>query len=327
MMDREGIWKKLRTAFYALLALTVFAAAGISAYMESLLNEIDRVPEATPETVAIEKQTENDVTLTTSGKDSKTVVTNILLVGQDRRAGEKKNGRSDAMILCTVNRRTKTVTLTSFMRDLYVKIPGKKNNRINAAYAIGGIKLLDQCLEENFGVQVDGNVVVDFQAFMKAVDLVGGVDVELTGKEAAYLNSATYRDQARWESDLLEGINHLNGNSALAYARNRKISGNDFGRTKRQRKVLEALLEKVSNLTLPEIHRLLKTLLGEVSTDISNTKILGYAMEFLSEIKNYQIKTQQIPEEGTYRNVTIDGMQVLLPDLEKNRDILSGIIA
>lgn len=327
MKDREGIWKKLRTAFYALLALTVFAAAGISAYMESLLNEIDRVPEATPETVAIEKQTENDVTLTTSGKDSKTVVTNILLVGQDRRAGEKKNGRSDAMILCTVNRRTKTVTLTSFMRDLYVKIPGKKNNRINAAYAIGGIKLLDQCLEENFGVQVDGNVVVDFQAFMKAVDLVGGVDVELTGKEAAYLNAATYRDQARWESDLLEGINHLNGNSALAYARIRKISGNDFGRTKRQRKVLAALLEKVSNLTLPEIHRLLKTLLGEVSTDMTNTQILGYAMEFLSEIKNYQVETQQIPEEGTYRNVTIDGMQVLLPDLEKNRDILSEIIA
>lgn len=327
MKDREGIWKKLRTAFYALLALTVFAAAGISAYMESLLNEIDRVPEATPETVAIEKQTENDVMFTTSGKDSKTVVTNILLVGQDRRAGEKKNGRSDAMILCTVNRRTKTVTLTSFMRDLYVKIPGKKNNRINAAYAIGGIKLLDQCLEENFGVQVDGNVVVDFQAFMKAVDLVGGVDVELTGKEAAYLNAATYRDQARWESDLLEGINHLNGNSALAYARIRKISGNDFGRTKRQRKVLAALLEKVSNLTLPEIHRLLKTLLGEVSTDMTNTQILGYAMEFLSEIKNYQVETQQIPEEGTYRNVTIDGMQVLLPDLEKNRDILSEIIA
>ena len=327
MKDREVIWKKLRRAFYVVLALTLFAAVGISAYMKSLLNEIERVPETVPETVAMEQQTENSIALTASEKDSKTAVTNILLIGQDRRAGQKKNGRSDAMILCTVNRRTKTVTLTSFMRDLYVKIPGKNSNRINAAYAIGGIKLLDQCLEENFGVQVDGNVVVDFQAFMKAVDLVGGVDVELTGKEAAYLNSATYRDQARWESDLLEGINHLNGNSALAYARIRKISGNDFGRTKRQRKVLEALLEKVSNLTLPEIHRLLKTLLGEVSTDMTNTKILGYAMEFLSEIKNYQIKTQQIPEEGTYRNVTIDGMQVLLPDLEKNRDILSEIIA
>ena len=327
MKDREGIWKKLRTTFYVVLALTLFAAAGLSAYMESLLKEIDREPEVTLETVSAEQQTESSIALTTSEKDSKAEATNVLLVGQDRRAGQKKNGRSDAMILCTVNRRTKTVTLTSFMRDLYVKIPGENNNRINAAYAIGGIKLLDQCLEENFGVQVDGNVVVDFQAFMKAVDLVGGVDVELTGKEAAYMNTATYRDQARWESNLLEGVNHLNGNSALAYARIRKISGNDFGRTMRQRKVLAALLEKVSKLTLPEIHRLLKTLLGEVSTDMTNSQILGYAMEFLTEIKNYQIKTQQIPEEGTYRNATIDGMQVLVPDLEKNREILSKITA
>ena len=325
MKDREGIWKRLRTAFYVVLAVTLLVSVGISAYMESLLREIDRVPEDPPATVVTEPGTENSVTLITTENESKAQITNILLIGQDRRAGQKKNGRSDAMILCSVNRRSKTVTLTSFMRDLYVKIPNKKNNRINAAYAIGGIKLLDQCLEENFGIVVDGNVVVDFRAFMKAIDLVGGVDVELTGKEAAYLNATTYADQAHWDTDLSEGINHLNGNSALAYARIRKISGNDFGRTKRQRKILAALLEKVSKLTLPEIHRLLKTLLEEVSTDLTNAQILGLAMDLLPEIKNYQIKTQQIPAEGTYRNATIDGMQVLLPDLDKNKEILSKI--
>lgn len=328
MKDAEEIGKRLRAVLFAVVAVILLTALGITAYTEYLLGEIRREPDMPPQTMQTEQARPNTLPITeTSEKDSQTGMINILLIGQDRRVGQKKNARSDAMILCTVNRGTKTVTLTSFMRDMYVQIPGKKGNRINAAYATGGIKLLNECLAQNFGVTVDGNVVVDFAAFMDAIDLVGGVDVELSGKEAAYLNTTTFKDQSRWETGLTEGINHLDGNRALAYSRIRKISGNDFGRTQRQRKVLAALLEKISKLSLPEIHRLLKNVLGQISTDMTNAQILGYVMQLIPDIKNYQIKTQQIPAEGTYRNATIDGMQVLVPDLDKNREILTKIIS
>lgn len=106
-------------------------------------------------------------------------IKSILLIGQDKREGESRQ-RSDSMILATLDKDQGTVSLTSFMRDLYVAIPGYSTTRINAAYAYGGMDLLDQTLEENFGVKIDGNVEVDFEVFQVLVDKVGGIDLELT---------------------------------------------------------------------------------------------------------------------------------------------------
>lgn len=329
MKDKEEYLKRLRNAFFAVAALLLLSAIGASAYNTGrMLNKVSIEPDPILQTRPLKLEQSNALSVTeTSERSSRSATINILLIGQDRRPGQKKRARSDAMILCTVNQSTKTVTLTSFMRDMYVQIPGKKSNRINAAYALGGTNLLNRCIDHNFGVTVDGNVVVDFAAFMDAIDLAGGVDVELTAKEAAYLNSVTYKDQQHWETGLEEGVNHLDGNRALAYARIRKLSGNDFGRTQRQRKVLSALFEKISKLTLPEIYRLFKGLSEQISTDMTKGQLIGYAMELLPDIKNFQIETQQIPAAGTYRSATIDGMQVLVPDLEKNAEILSKIVS
>ena len=110
-------------------------------------------------------------------------IINILLIGQDRRPGEGR-ARSDAMVLYTFNLKNGTLTMTSFLRDLYVKIPGYKDNRMNAAYALGGMRLLDDTLEQNFGVVVDGNVEVDFAKFETIINMLGGVDIKLTSAEA-----------------------------------------------------------------------------------------------------------------------------------------------
>ena len=107
-------------------------------------------------------------------------IVNILLIGQDTRTGVRS--RSDSMILVTFNKDRDTITMTSFMRDLYVSIPGYKNSRINAAYSYGGMQLLDATLEQNFGIHVDGNVEVDFTQFADIIDLLGGVEMELTSK-------------------------------------------------------------------------------------------------------------------------------------------------
>ena len=117
--------------------------------------------------------------------DGKHVI-NILLIGQDRREGESR-ARSDTMILVSVNTERKSISLVSLMRDLYVQIPGYSDNRINAAYQWGGMELLDETVLENFGVEVDGNVEADFEQFETIIDILGGVDVEMSKGEAEYM--------------------------------------------------------------------------------------------------------------------------------------------
>lgn len=253
-------------------------------------------------------------------------VINILLIGQDRREGEGR-ARSDAMILCTINKSTKTLTMTSFMRDMYVQIPGYHDNRINASYELGGMKLLDACLEKNFGVQVDGNVEVDFTKFMDIIDMLGGVDMELTRAEANYLNSRgnwDVNDSTAGQWNLKAGENHLTGEQALAYSRIRYVGNGDFGRTERQRKVLTALLDKTKGLSILELNNLLQKMLPMLTTDMSNAQILGYALEVFPMLSDLEMVTQRVPADGTFSDAVINEMMVLKVDLEANRKLLQA---
>ena len=258
-------------------------------------------------------------------------IINILLVGQDRRPGETR-ARSDSMILCTINKATKTITLTSFLRDLYVQIPGYADNRINVSYFLGGTSLLDQCTEKNFGIHIDGNIEIDFAGFQKVVDILGGVDVELTGAEASYLNRRGNWDvnnssAGTW--NLKEGINHLTGEQALAYSRIRNVGGTgDFGRTDRQKIVLNALFAGVRDMNLTQLNSLLTQILPLVSTDMTQKELIGLVFDIfpmLGSVKSLQ--TERIPADGAYKMTMINGMSVLLPDLEKNREILKEIMS
>lgn len=246
------------------------------------------------------------------GKDDNNIV-NILLIGQDTRTGVRS--RSDSMILCTFNKSRNTLTMTSFMRDLYVAIPGYSNTRINAAYAYGGMPLLDETLEKNFGIHVDGNVEVDFTQFREIVDLLGGVDLELTSGEAWYINRYTTEGGG---SAMIEGWNHLNGAQALTHARNRNNIDGDFSRTNRQRVLLSALVEKYKNSKLTDMISLLEKILPMVTTDMSKKEIVSYATELFPMLSSCKIVTQHIPVDDGYTNAVIGGAQVLVPDMTKN---------
>lgn len=240
-------------------------------------------------------------------------VVNILLIGQDRRPGEGR-ARSDSMILCTFNKTHGTLTMTSFLRDLYVQIPGYQDTRINAAYALGGMELLDQTLAVNFGVHVDANVEVDFTEFEQIIDLLGGVDIYLTSAEASYLN----RNNG-WA--LPDGMNHLTGAQALAYSRIRYLDS-DFYRTNRQRNVLSSLIDAYKGLSLDRMLSLLDSLLQLVTTDMSNAEIAGYVTQLFPMLSSCTVNTQRIPIDDGYESASIRGMSVLVPDLEKNRQFL-----
>lgn len=255
-------------------------------------------------------------------------VINILLIGQDRREGEGR-ARSDSMILCTINKTQNTITMTSFMRDMYVQIPGYSDNRINASYAMGGMELLNECLNLNFGVVIDGNVEIDFSGFQEVIDTIGGIDIELSQAEADYLNrwgNWDVEDNAG-EWSLVEGVNHLNGSQALAYSRIREVGNGDYGRTNRQRIVLTKLIDKANGLSITQANKLLNKFLPLITTDLSNTELLSLAVELLPRLSTMTINTQQIPADNAHYGAYIREMAVLVPDLEANREILAQIMA
>ena len=246
-------------------------------------------------------------------------VINILLVGQDTENLSQRS-RSDSMILCTINKSAGTLTMTSFMRDMYVKIPEFYDQRMNVAYLVGGFDALYDTLEHNFGVRVDNGVAVNFASFQKVIDAVGGVEVELTAAEANHLNMQNYT----W--GLFEGVNILTGETALAYSRIRALQGGDFNRTNRQRTVMMAILDKAKDMPVTDLYNLIETLIPMVIPALSNAEIIDAAMELAPMLQNLEIVSQRVPVDDGYRMTMVDGMSVLLPDLEVNREFLADTI-
>ena len=303
-------WKvKLLIVLGSILALLLVGVLGLYIWTDSLLDDINRI-DPDGETYSDEMlesllgnqgsmETDPVVQQAESILSSKNVV-NILLVGQDRRSNQGARMHSDAMILCTINTVKKTLTMTSFMRDMWVYIPDHYNERINVPYMVGGFDLLNKTLDYNFGVSADYNVEIDFSGFMGAIDAIGGIDIELTAAEAKYLNRRgnwDIEDNTDW--NLKEGVNHLTGSQALAYSRIRAI-GDDFGRTNRQRTVLTELINTAKKLTATEVYSLIREVIPMVSTDMTNTEIMGIAMALLPMLSELEIVSQRIPMDGEY---------------------------
>lgn len=258
-------------------------------------------------------------------------VVNILLIGTDARSSEEA-GRSDAMILLSVSPKTKTVHMTSLLRDMYVEIPGHDGNRLNAAYAYGGPELLLETVSLNFDMDVNRYIVVDFRTFANLVDAVGGVDIELSNEEVqwvnAYLNEYNMLRDMPLETDYLDtslsGVIHLNGPQALAYSRNRYI-GSDFGRTERQRKVLGAVADNIGTAIVKNPMELLDGVFSELTTNLTKSECLQLSL-MSGKLLTYDIIQGSIPLSGTYRDATIRGMAVLEVDFEKNKEYIRSEI-
>lgn len=225
----------------------------------------------------------------------------LLLVGSDSYTDDHR-GRGDALILVQVDGANREIRLVSFLRDLYVRIPNKGSNRINASYIWGGEKLLRQTLENNFGVTADAYMEVNFDRMVKLIDGIGGVDVEVSEKERGQVNSILrfYNEQIGdpEEDQLLmeSGLVHLTGKQALCFSRIRKIDG-DPQRTGRQRKVLEAAFRKVSALSLTEITGILLENLASVTTDLTLADCLRL-IPLAMQCRNASFSTLTVPQNG-----------------------------
>ncbi len=321
--------------FLSLVLIAVVAVAVIARRYTGLMNYETHSTSKTSEQASSirEEEEEHDdssvtvVDATVPDVDDEPVVqgdnvVNVLLIGQDRRAGQGTQ-RSDSMILVTFNKNTGKITLTSFMRDQYVRIPGYGNDKLCHAYAYGGMPLLNQTLYDHFGVEIDGNVEVDFSGFTTIVDILGGVEVEITKKEAKYLNK-----KGDW--NFTAGTWMLTGEQALQYSRIRYID-NDYKRAERQRKILMSLIEEYKGQDMATTMEMVEEFLPLVTTDIPQNQVMGYAVDLFPMLANATIETLRIPVDGTFTGGYVRVSETRRMwcqydiDFAKNRDILREI--
>ncbi len=315
---KGAVQRNLLIALCVVLAVVLIVLTVGTVYVHSMLgrlgqfsdsdrasvsaSEADRITQSDPELETIDPDSTEDlpelmddmINLNGVGHNKHgSHVINILLVGQDRKPGETGRQRSDSMILLTLNKSKNTLTMTSFMRDQYVDIPGYQPNKLNAAYAFGGYPLLNKTLERNFGVHVDHNVEVDFEAFTKVIDRLGGVEITLTQAEVDFMMQEYYG-----HSGLVVGSQLLSGAEALTYSRNR--SDTDYKRAERQRNVLTALLERYRKQPVSDMLSILNEILPDIKTDMDNSEILELANELLPLLSGVKINNLRIPVDGTF---------------------------
>lgn len=345
-MGKGKNWRKiLVTTVVVILLLFLAAAVGALLWWNHLLSLMGDAGETTGTMPAAPVSTPTAAPLPSTQPEetwpeikSEEAVTNIMLIGQNFREGENHQ-LADTMILCSLNRDTGTLSLVSFLRDLYVPIPdyhGRRvgRNRMNVCYhwgstwsgtPEGGMELLAACVEENFGVSVDHSIAVNFDDFTQLIDALGGVEIELTETEARYLG---------YVGEFQPGKQILNGLETLAYARIRKIDS-DIQRTGRQRAVLTSLVEKCKTLGLMELYGLAQTVLPMITTDMSVQEITAYLWEILPMLKDLQIRSVTCPlDNGTLpgsrwdSTVDIGGTEsaVIECNLRRNREYLTRFL-
>lgn len=236
-------------------------------------------------------------------------ITNILLAGTDGRPGEK-NSRSDAMMILTVDSKNKSLKLTSLNRDTYVNIPGHGDQKLTHAYSYGGANLLVETIENNFEIDIQNYAVVDFYSFMDIVDTLGGVEVDVHENEINEINKFIKWDTYKWsgETSPMEliknsGIQKLNGYQALSYARIRKNDSTQE-RDRRQRQVIEGLMNGVKDLPVTKYPKLLDTILPYVKTNMKPTEIISLAGDILG-IGSLSITQIEFPFANASTSVTL----------------------
>lgn len=327
---KKWSWKKKLLVVLCVLGVL---AASLCAVVYAML---DRIHTERPEDI---KRVESELTPSEIAKQEETMekqqfddviekqVVNILLIGEEAMADDL--GRSDSMMIATLNTVEKSLKLTSLMRDIYVQIPGYADNKLNAAYHNGGGVLLTETIEQNFGIEIDGYVRVDFSAFETIVDKLGGVDIELTSDEAHYLNTTNYISK-KANRNVKPGQNTMNGNQALGYCRVRYQSAsngeaNDFGRTYRQRTVLKAIFDKYKHQNVVSMISIATDLLHNVTTNMTKSEMISYVTTAAS-FGTMELETFRVPIDNTYYGDKINGKSVLVVEKDTNKVALRKFI-
>lgn len=318
----------------------LFIVAGSAAlYANSLLSKYQYVEEPTASktpigTVNTPTEEMGDAEMV-DGMYHDDMITNILLLGVDDYTPNDP-GRSDSMLMISLDRRHKKLKLTSFMRDTFVSIPGYQRYKLNTGYFLGGAPLQVKTIEKNFKVDIDRYVIIDFEAFPKIIDALGGITVTLSAAEAEEMNRKS------GETGAVEGVNDLSGAQARYYSRIRNckytdpdtgdVYYDDYGRIRRQQRVMDILVDNFKDADAGKILTLANEIVPYLISNISPDEMLTLATDALTYM-SYPIESCQMPNNELHYGDTlylpyIDGpYSVLIPDtLEDNMLFLNRFI-
>jgi len=277
--------------------------------------EPDITPEATP-TPAITIMDDEDII-------------NVLLIGEENIYNATR-GRADAIIVVSVNLNGGPLKMVSFQRDLFVTIPEReKDDKLNAAYAYGGSKRLVETIENNFGIDIDGYVKVNFAGFENIIDQLGGLRLSLTARESEYLNTTEYISKPE-ERNTVAGYQTMTGSQVLGYCRVRYVPTaegltNDRGRNYRHRVVLQAIFNKYKEKSFAELATIMRQCFGYVTVPSNLEELAVDCLQAVTEKKMFTIDTLQIPQTNLFNDPLIDGQKVIVA-FPENVDILQEFL-
>lgn len=249
-------------------------------------------------------------------------ILNILVLGSDKRADEVGE-RSDSMILVSYNKGDHSIKLTSFMRDTWINIPGHGWNRLNAAFAYGGVGLAINTINQRFSLDIQNYVIINFQQFIKEIDKIGGVTVDLSADEIRYINLKMKKNVLKVKA----GPTKLTGREALWHVRNRHVGGlGDFDRTRRQRETLIAILNKVKSTKNPTtLLSFVNYSMGNVQTNLKLEAIIDISQQVLAA-PELTTRAARIPFDHTWNYATKEGRSVIAINRQDNADLLHDFI-
>ncbi len=246
---------------------------------------------------------------------SQDYVINVLLIGVDGKNGVKYGGNSDVLMLVSINKKTQTITLCSFMRDsrTYFEANGRGYwAKVNATYSKGGSATTVATLEKDYKIDIDYYVAVDFTSFPKVIDALGGVTVDMMEYEQRYINRTT----TSIKKIPNYGPVKLDGKQALVYARIRKCDADsDVSRTRRQRTLISAIINSAKGASLTQLNNAIDTLLPLLATDCGKSQILSYGAQAIAQgWLGYEIKQVTMPDEDTRKDAMINGASYWVVD-------------
>lgn len=278
------------------LSILLIIVGGVYWYGSHLFKKIEKV-EIDTNDVGIKEEVQEKLS---EYNDS---VINIALFGIDAQDGEA--GRSDSIIIATLDTTHKKLKLTSIMRDSYVTIADRGQDKINHAYAFGGAQLAIKTLNENFDLNIEDFVAVNFTTMPKIIDKLGGVTIDITSEEVSHIPGI---DSA--------GTYTLTGEQALAYSRIRYASGGDYVRTDRQRTVLNKVFEKILATNVTQYPSLLSEILPMVKTSLDYSEILDLGNEVL-KMGVTNLEQERFPRDEYCEGKMISGIYYLTFDKEQ----------
>lgn len=273
-----------------ILGVFIIGIGGVYIYGNHIFNKVEKI-EVDKNDVGITEEVEEKLS---PYSDS---IINIALFGVD--SADATTGRSDSIIIATIDTTHKKLKLTSIMRDSYVNISGIGNDKINHAYAFGGPQLAIKTLNENFDLNIQDFVAVNFDSLPKIIDMLGGVTVDVTEEEVSHISGINSA-----------GTYNLTGAQALAYSRIRYATGGDYVRTERQRTILTKMFEKILNINAAQYSTLISQMLPMVQTSLDYSKILELGTEVL-KMGVTTLEQERFPLDGYCQGEMINGVYYL----------------